>query len=410
MGDILPAVHGEGGVISGKDAMNRRHRGEGSLLKRGRSWEYRYREYRIEDDGTEKPIHRSVSFGRLKARREAEQARDDFLIKIGRLDQPRAGMSLRTFWERYFVPEILPSYKSSTRSMFTSLFNHHLGPDLGSRKLYEISQFDVQHYLNEKLREGYSSQTVIHLRNCLSRAFGTALTWKWLPENPAKGLQRIPMQRTRESHILSVDEIRQLSVSLSEPARTMFILGVGRGLRIGELLGLQVSDVDLTRGVLWVRRRIYRKEVGTPKSKAGLRCLPLTPFMVGTLRQYLECARPRAESPWFFTSPTGHYVHERNTMTRQIEPTCRRLGIPRFGWHVLRHTFSTVSGEKSGASLAVLQRLLGHSDVETTLGYMHPLEESHRRAMELLDREMFATVRNFVPSDPLERVGPVTVN
>ena len=78
---------------------------------------------------------------------------------------------------------------------------------------------------------------------------------------------------------------------------------------------------------------------------------------------------------------SGEAYYERNLLRRKLWPVCDRLGIPRFGWHSLRHTFSTYGGN-SGVPLPVLQYLLGHASVETTMLYTHPLGEAQRMAVE----------------------------
>ena len=78
-------------------------------------------------------------------------------------------------------------------------------------------------------------------------------------------------------------------------------------------------------------------------------------------------------------------------MRRHLWPACARLGIPRFGWHSLRHTFSTFNGN-AGVAVPVLQSLLGHASPETTMIYTHPLEDVKRQAVEDLARLLFPNV------------------
>jgi integrase len=87
------------------------------------------------------------------------------------------------------------------------------------------------------------------------------------------------------------------------------------------------------------------------------------------------------ESDWLFPNDAGEPYYERNLLRRKLWPVCDRLGIVRFGWHSLRHTFSTYSGN-SGVLLPVLQFLIGHTSMETTMIYTHPLAEAQRIAVE----------------------------
>jgi integrase len=151
--------------------------------------------------------------------------------------------------------------------------------------------------------------------------------------------------------------------------------------------------VDLGRALVYVRRDVYRGHVGTPKTRGSERQIPLASSLVTLLKRWLR-VRP-AGSDWLFPSTTGTPLRDRNLMRRHLWPACAKLGIPRFGWHSLRHTFSTYNGH-AGVAVPVLQSLLGHASPETTMAYTHPLEDVKRQAVEELPRLLFPNV----PSKP----------
>jgi integrase len=96
-------------------------------------------------------------------------------------------------------------------------------------------------------------------------------------------------------------------------------------------------------------------------------------------------------SDWVFPSRAGTPLRDRNLVRRHLWPACTRLGIPRFGWHSLRHTLSTYDGN-AGVAVPVLQSLLGHASPETTMIYTHLLELVKRQAVEDLTRLLFPNV------------------
>ena len=144
--------------------------------------------------------------------------------------------------------------------------NKHHRPHFGSKKLADLGRFDIQEFISFKERQGCSPQTVAHLRDALSKMFGTAVLWGWLDENPTKGTTLPRMERKRIPRVLGFREMALLMTKLREPARTLFALGVLLGLRIGELLGLKVGDLDLDAGILYVRRSVSRGEIGPTKT------------------------------------------------------------------------------------------------------------------------------------------------
>ncbi len=196
------------------------------------------------------------------------------------------------------------------------------------------------------------------------------------------------MVRKRVPRVLPPGEISRLVYALNEPIRTIFLLGVLLGLRIGEMLALKVGDVDLLGGWVYIRQNIYRGHIGTPKTAKSERRLPLPKVLVPWLAAQCEGKDPER---WLFPNTAGTLFDDRNLIRREIEPACEKLGIRRFSWHALRHTFSTYSGN-DGVAMPVLQSLLGHTTAQVTMRYTYPLEDAQREAVERVARILWPNV------------------
>jgi integrase len=241
--------------------------------------------------------------------------------------------------------------------------------------------------VREEIRESKASRG--RNRNLLSKLFSRAMNWGWMEFNPAQNIGLPPMERTPSARILSPEEIGKLAANLGEMVRTVFLLGTLTGLRIGELLALKLQDVDTTHARLCVRRDVYRGQVGTPKTPGSERQVPLASPLIPILQSWLSIRPTRSD--WLFPSTAGTPLRDRNLMRRHLWPACARLGIPRFGWHSLRRTFSTLNGN-AGVAVPVLQSLLGHASPETSMIYTHPLEDVKRQAVEDLAGLLFPNV------------------
>jgi integrase len=113
--------------------------------------------------------------------------------------------------------------------------------------------------------------------------------------------------------------------------------------------------------------------------------------------------RPQG-TEWVFPSEARTPYHDRNLMRRAIKPVCKGLEIAAFGWHSLRHTFSTYNGN-IGVPMPVLQSLLGHAHAETTMLYTHPFESAQREAVEQLTTILFPNVPKLeVDSKPVSKL------
>lgn len=371
--------------------MTRRHHQSGCLIKKGSVWVFRYREFHIQADSSIQSVHKSVSFGRV-ARSEAVRAKDEFLRKHG-LDgnRPKAAMTVEDFWTRYFQQQILEKKRLATQKLYRNLYGKHIGPHFGGRQLSDLSRYDVQEFVSMKQAAGYAPQTLAHLRNVMSKMLGTAVLWGWIEENPTKGVTLPRMERRRVPRVLTLEEIGKLAEALREPARTVFVLGILTGLRIGELLGLKLEDVDLERGILSVRRSVSRNEIGPTKTPGSERRFPLPEPIDHLIRAHL--ATRSVQSEWLFPTQKGNRHNDRTLFLRYVQPTIRLLKLPHFSWHSMRHTFLTYNGV-DGVAMPVLQSLAGHTDAQTTLGYIDPLNEHKRAALERWVKQLFP----FVPS------------
>jgi len=251
-----------------------------------------------------------------------------------------------------------------------------------------ITTLDLDRFMTQLERQCYSWQTRVHIRNVISKMYSTAQKWKWLAENPVKWVDVGQRKIVRKQRALSVEEVQLLAEHLGEPARTVLILAVTTGLRIGELLALQVDDVDLPRGIIKIQRSVSRGQVDVTKTEGSTRQVPIPPVLREVLTVHLNGASLLAknrkeglEANWLFPSEARTPLSDRNLINRHIYPVSKKLGIPHFSWHSLRHTFSTLGGNEGTIPTLVMKQLLGHSKLSTTQKYMHELEGPQREAM-----------------------------
>ena len=119
----------------------------------------------------------------------------------------------------------------------------------------------------------------------MSKIFVTAKKWGFFAgDNPAIGVDLPEKTAVREKHVLLLEQIPQLLAALEEPARTMVLVGVLTGLRIGEILALRWRDVGFTSGEIRVEQACYRGLIGTPKTKSS----PPYPSPAGTAENRIE--------------------------------------------------------------------------------------------------------------------------
>lgn len=260
-------------------------------------------------------------------------------------------------------------------------------PALGDLSLREIAREPIQGLLNAKLAAGLAWETVHHLQCALSKILGTAVEWGYIEANPVR-MTRLPRRRRMTTKaVLTPVQLRLLLARLPEPSRSLVLLLMLTGMRIGELLALRWRNVDLVAGLIRVEETVYDGHFDEPKSKYSVRLIPLGPLAVALLT---ERRRQGFDDPssLVFSSRKGTILDRRTLLSRQLKPAAQALGLGNVTWHLLRHSNATLH-DSLGTPLGTVQALLGHSSSEITRQvYLHSLAADRRTAVEKLEAHL----------------------
>lgn len=161
------------------------------------------------------------------------------------------------------------------------------------------------------------------------------------------------------------------------------------GLRIGELLALQWSDIDLSKGIISVSKSChfghnkngeYKRFIDTPKTNHSARIIPVPKQLLPILKNHKKESNSK-----YVISDNEHAVAVRSYQ-RSFELLQKRLNIPRRGFHALRHTFATRAIE-CGMDVKSLSEILGHKNPTITLNrYAHSLMEHKAEMMNRIGK------------------------
>ena len=162
------------------------------------------------------------------------------------------------------------------------------------------------------------------------------------------------------------------------------VLCLCSGLRIGEPIALQWTDIDFTKGILSVSKSCHDSQNGLvidePKTASSRRLIPLPKQLLPILKGI----KKKSDSP-FVVSANGMPVSVRSYQ-RSFELLLKKLNIPHKGFHSLRHTFATRAIE-CGMDVKTLSEILGHKNPTVTLNrYAHSLMEHKQDMMNRLGK------------------------
>ncbi|MGY0399204.1 MAG: site-specific tyrosine recombinase XerD [Ostreibacterium sp.] len=222
-------------------------------------------------------------------------------------------------------------------------------------------------YLQYRVKSGISPTTNARIQSSLKRFYRYLVNEKQISNNPTEFIKR-PKQIRRIPQSLSEQDVEALlnapdiSTNLGLRDKTMLEMLYATGLRVSELINIQLFDFDLNASVLKVMGKGSKE-----------RLLPLGEFAHDWLIQYLanrEHLLQRQPSDFLFLSKRGQGM-TRQTFWYAIKRYARDAEIiTKLSPHTLRHAFATHL-INHGADLRIVQTLLGHSNISTTQIYTH---------------------------------------
>ena len=243
--------------------------------------------------------------------------------------------------------------------------------------IQNITSADIQEFLNSC--KNYSDSYIKKIYELINSACKKALKKKLILVNPMEDVIKPKSKKMiKEIRALTVDEQTKLtdylkSVRLDEERyKLCLMLEMYMGLRVGEALALQRSDVDLKNGYIKIKKTLTLdvsaniKMNNRAKTYAGRRKLSIPDILKEELKQQLEVAKNNKDELLFECD--GEYVRP-NSVNSVLKRIFRRqLGLSdkNISTHSLRHTYATRCIE-AGMNAVVLQRLMVHTDVKITL-------------------------------------------
>lgn len=285
-------------------------------------------------------------------------------------------MVLESWLEHYLNTFKKHHIKKSTFAFYEDL-RIFLRP-LNAVEVSEIDLFMIQNLVNGLHQRGLAYNTIKPCVSLLRRAFEKAIVAGIIKTNPCDGVE-LPAHDKTEIEILSEFEVKQLvSTRHRSYYYSVFLFLLFSGVRVGELIALEWSDIDLSNRIIHITKNFYRGDLTTPKTNQGKRDIPLTDSLLQLLPDQEE------GSKIVFKNSLGCRIDYHVLLTAWHRQQVSANFKNDYGLHALRHTFAT-NLIRNGADIKTVSTLLGHKDIQTTLNfYCHSGMDEKRDAMTLL--------------------------
>lgn len=356
--------------------------------KRGNCWEYRIK---YSDQGKQSEI----SKGGFRTKPEARTAAvlvEEKLFRGG-IENVKKGEMLFEDWLDIHNKMTLQHRRGSSNH---TVSNGHtkLLEKFGGYKLNQIKRHDYQIFINELLssqNRDYAKNTVDRIHGNMMHVLNNAVENDLLEKNILKGIQ-ITKEEENKVVYLNKEEVEKLLISIKlveKYKRVMVIVLLRTGLRSGELLGLQWSDIDFEKKTLAVNRQRSITGLGPPKTSSSIRTIFLDDVTIDLLKDYKAWQDDNKEenlnyivSDFVMVTETGkefYYSQPQYLMMMLL----KRAGLtPRQSTHLLRHTHAVLLLE-AGVDIKTVSRRLGHKNIQTTANvYLHVSDNHERNSMK----------------------------
>ena len=319
--------------------------------------------------------------GPLMSFSEAKSIATGLLSDVARGGDPvedakalREAPTMRVLCHQYLEVHAIPKKRPKSVVNDRYMLDRLILPKFGTRMIAEVSHKDLQSFHNSLKNTPYQANRALAL---LSKMFELSIKWRMGSDNPAKGIEKF--HEEKRHRWLSEDELTRLSLALdrhsNRTAANAIRLQLLTGARIGEVLTARWENIDMGRGV-WIKPSHHTKQKRTEH-------LPLSKAAVTLLSAIKDAAVKGTEFIFPGRTPERPIVDLKKFWRSVLSDA----GIQDYRIHDNRHTHASQL-VSSGLSLAIVGRLLGHTNPMTTQRYAHLADDPLRQAAEVMARKM----------------------
>jgi integrase len=262
-------------------------------------------------------------------------------------------------------------WKPSTARDYRSALECWLLPAFGRRPLHEVTTRAIAQWRAFEMAEGrLPRRTAVKLTAILHGIFERARREYDFPGNPVDDLEPLRVNYDPDSYDLyEPEEVWALvREAANEQDGAVFLTAAFAGLRLGELVGLRVGDVDFQAQALRVLGSVDPLAGrGTTKGGRG-RSVPMVPELASVLARLMQRDHHAGDEDPLFPGEKGYL--DGSALRRRYKAAQKRAGLRPLRFHDLRHTFGSLAA-RMAASTRELQEWMGHADAKTTARYTH---------------------------------------
>ncbi len=313
--------------------------------------------------------------------------------------------TVREYFEKW-LPEhqSLNGLAQRTVERWSQALRLHVLPTLGAMSVQKLHPLQIEGLYKDLLQDGNKSgkggglspQTILLIHRVCHVAFKRAVRMGLIVRNPFDAVQPPSVGGRREMSVLSGQQLGELLTAVEPtPLYIPILLAATTGLRRGELLALQWSDLDLDAGQVTVSKAVQETTSGVSVkgTKTGQkRCVALPGFTIRALRlhkakqaeEMLQLGQGNIEQRHVCSWTDGKPLAP-DYVSHGFAKALKQANLPKVRFHDLRHGFATLLLD-AGEDMKIVSEMLGHAGIRTTLNiYTHVTDSMQQRAARKFD-------------------------
>lgn len=235
------------------------------------------------------------------------------------------------------------------RDYFQRVINH-----FGDKNVDFITRLDIKKYLNSLDMKSVSKKTYL---SCLKEIFELAVDDEVITTNPALNI-KLRQDAREEIKYYSKEEVIRLLDTSTGVIKAYLEIAFNTGMRVGEILGLQLADFR-DDGYIHIKRTRTKGTIGTGKTDNAIRKVPYASYILEEVKK----VQPK-DNIFIFGR-----IDDASLLRSQWRDACLTADVPKYKLYSTRHTFATLMMRENIVSINELAGLLGHSSPKVTLEY-----------------------------------------
>jgi len=293
-------------------------------------------------------------------------------------------ITLKEFAEDWFRTEVKNRKSLQTQRNYSGDLRNYILPNVGHVLLKDIGVKHARIIENDMLGKGKHPRTINKVITVFKTILNDAEKANNLLKNPIRGYPELK-EPPRELTYWSKEEVKAfLDYVKNDPLYGLYAFALNSGLRLGECLGLMWDKVDFVNGQIVVARSLGRSGLKNTTKSHKTRFVPMNGKVKTILEERLK---ERLNDKFVFTDELGNHLDYCHLTERHFMVAQREAGLSKIiRFHDLRHTFAS-HFMMNGGNLYTLQKLLGHSDLETTMIYAHLDSDFMKQSISLIGFE-----------------------